>query len=84
MTTKFDLSSTDLVKKATEAGLYKPEDGEFNFAKVFDQDGFTSRTSRYTEGKKLLEKFSEKGVNYKIRNLIGLLCHSPTVFVKPT
>lgn len=62
ITTKFDLSSANLVEKATAAGLYKPEDGEFNFAKVFDEDGFRSLSSRYCAGKSLLEQFSQKGI----------------------
>lgn len=62
ITTKFDLSSANLVEKATAAGLYNPEDGEFNFAKVFDEDGLRSLSSRYCAGKSLLEQFSQKGI----------------------
>ena len=72
ITTKYDLSSANLVEKATEAGLYKKEDGAFNFAKAFDQDGFTTQTSRYCEGKKLLEKFSAEGLYFMILTFIFL------------
>lgn len=76
ITTKIDLSSADLVQKATELGLYKPEDGEFNFAKVFDGDSLAVQISRYCEGKKLLEKYAANG-----RNLLHfcIICYRAVV-----
>lgn len=52
-----------MVQKATELALYKPEDGEFNFAKVFDEDSLAVQNSRYCAGKKLLEKYAANGRN---------------------
>ena len=64
--TKFDLSSAGLVDEVTKAGLYKPEDGDFNFARVFDWNGLSYREARYCNGKKLMKKFAENGQNINL------------------
>lgn len=61
ITTKFDLSSENLLEKATEAGLYKPSDGPFNFAKVLDVSSLDFRNDRFCNGSKLLKQLSSNG-----------------------
>ncbi|KAL4221953.1 Secernin-2 [Mactra antiquata] len=62
ITTKYDLSSSNLIEKATELGFYKSEDGAFNFARVFDESSLQSQNSRFCNGRKLLKKYSENGM----------------------
>ncbi|WAQ93615.1 SCRN2-like protein [Mya arenaria] len=69
---KFDLSSAGLIEAATEAGIYKPSDGEFNFARVFDDDSLSTLHSRYCNGKRLLKKYSENG-QFNVSNMMSIL-----------
>ncbi|KAH3720476.1 secernin-3-like [Dreissena polymorpha] len=72
ITTKYDLSSPNLVEKATDLKLYKPEDGEFNFAKVFDQDSMSSVISRFCNGRKLMKKYAENGT-FSVTDMMNIL-----------
>ena len=72
ITTKMDLNSPNLIEEAKLIGLYKAEDGEFNFAKVFGKDFEVptwpeSTRTRFACGKKLLKDYSEGGM-YRIRS----------------
>ena len=59
-----DLKSPNLVEEATAAKLYKPDDGEFNFAKVFSEyymDPALARSGRFGGGRRLLKEYSKDG-----------------------
>ena len=59
-----DLKSPNLVEEATVAKLYKPDDGEFNFAKVFSEyymDPALARSGRFGGGRRLLKEYSKDG-----------------------
>ena len=71
ITTKMDLTSSNLIADATSLGLYKADDGDFNFAKVFgkpysDPSRVVSARSRFTCGEKLLKDYSKGGKCYKV------------------
>ncbi|XP_033762357.1 secernin-3-like isoform X1 [Pecten maximus] len=66
ITTKFDLSSPGLEEAAEEAGLYRKEDGDFNFYRVFSEESsggssISPGSTRYLHGKRLLKEFASKG-----------------------
>ena len=65
-----DLKSPNLVEEATAAKLYKPEDGDFNFAKVFSEyyiDPALAKGGRFGCGRRLLKDYSKDG---KLVNLL--------------
>ena len=64
ITTKMDVMSPNLVEEATAEKLYKPEDGPFNFAKVFSEfyiDPAKSFADRFSCGRRLLKEYSKDG-----------------------
>ena len=70
ITTKMDLTSSNLIAEATSLGLYKADEGDFNFAKVFgkpysDPSRVVSARSRFACGEKLLKDYSKDGECYK-------------------
>lgn len=72
ITTKFDLSSPNLIEKATELGLYKPSDGEFSFGRVFDVASLSLRSERYCRGKQLLQELSRNGT-FRVPDMMRIL-----------
>ncbi|KAK3587955.1 hypothetical protein CHS0354_014471 [Potamilus streckersoni] len=63
-----DAMSSNITEHAHTAGLWKPEDGEFNFAKVFSSEylGISlseaqNPSSRLKRGRQLLEKICKNG-----------------------
>ena len=61
-----ELASPNLIEEATKLGLYKPEDGWFDFAKVFSKDWedparVESAARRFKCGGELLKSHSTDG-----------------------
>ena len=66
ITTKMDLTSQNLIEEASSLGLYKAENGEFSFAKVFGKDPEDKTIveltrKRLSGGEKLLKEYSKDG-----------------------
>lgn len=68
---KFDRHHKDIHSFAEEKGWWKKEDGDLDFALVFTA-GALEQGERLTEGKRLLEKFSEDR-NFNVLNMMEVL-----------
>ena len=62
-----DIKSPNLIEEATKEKLYNPEDGPFNFAKVFSEyyvdPDMSFMRDRFSCGRKLLKDYSKDGKN---------------------
>ncbi|XP_041366483.1 secernin-3-like isoform X2 [Gigantopelta aegis] len=70
--TKFDKSSSGLIDKVTALGWYKPDQGPFNFTKVFTEDDSIQFSTRYRRGKQMLKDFSASG-QFGVKDMMKIL-----------